>query len=194
MTADAKELRAARPEAEQARDAASRAAAAVPAARASADAARLVGRDATALVTEHGRRGGLREARLAAREAAVAAQAEALRVRAARIDGMRAELAAQMTDGTPCPVCGSLTTPTRSTRVLHRGEPRRRRHRLAAADDAARTADQAGQRVAAVDAVIADLTRRLTSPASRYRGTPRRCRRRAGREAMRTCSTPRRPG
>ncbi len=99
------------PQAEQARDEAARAAGALPAVRARADAARLVASDAAALVAEHARRTELREAHLAAREEAVAAQAEALRVRAARIDGMRAELAAQMTDGTPCPVCGSLDHP-----------------------------------------------------------------------------------
>ena len=109
--AELKALRDARPEAEHARDEAARAAAALPAAQARADAARLVARDAAALVTEDARRGDLREAHLTAREEAVAAQAEALRVRAARIDGMRAELAAQMTDGTPCPVCGSLDHP-----------------------------------------------------------------------------------
>ena len=164
VTATVHALHAARPEAAHARDEAGQAAAALPAARARADAARLVAGDAGALVTEHGRRGGLREACLTAREEAVAAQAAALRVRAARIDGMRAELAAQMTDGTPCPVCGSLDHPdpvdAESFPPVSRDEEDAA---FAAADEAARTADQAGQRVAAVDAVIADLTRRLTA-------------------------------
>jgi exonuclease SbcC len=164
VTASVRALRDARPEAEQARDAASAAAAALPAAQARADAARMVARDATALVTEQATRGELREARLTAREEALTAQAEALRVRAARIDGMRAELAAQMTDDSPCPVCGSLDHPdpvdAESFPPVSRDQEDAA---FAAADEAARDADQAGQRVAAVDAVIADLTRRLTA-------------------------------
>ncbi|HTR90922.1 MAG TPA: AAA family ATPase [Trebonia sp.] len=164
MTTDVQEFRAARPEAKRARDEAARAAGALPAVRATADAARQMARDATALVTEQARRGDLREAHLTARENAVAAQAEALRVRAARIDGMRAELAAQMTDGTPCPVCGSLDHPdpvdAESFPPVSRDEEDTA---FATAGEAARAADQAGQRVAAVDAVIADLTRRLTA-------------------------------
>ncbi|TVZ01134.1 SMC family ATPase [Trebonia kvetii] len=164
LTADVQRLRGARPEAEQARDEAARAAGALPAVRARADSARLVASDAAALVAEHGRRGELREAHLTAREEAVAAQAEALRIRAARIDGMRAELAAQMTDESPCPVCGSLDHPdpvdAESFPPVSRSEEDTA---VAHADEAARAADQAGQRVAAVDAVIADLTRRLTA-------------------------------
>jgi DNA repair protein SbcC/Rad50 len=164
VTADIAELRAARPAAEQDRDEAASAAAALPAARARADAARQVARDAAALVAERARHGELREAHLTAREAAVAAQAAALRVRAARIDGMRAELAAQMTEGTPCPVCGSLDHPdpvdAESFPPVSRDEEDAA---VAAAEEAARTADTAGRRVAAVDALIADLTRRLTT-------------------------------
>ena len=164
LTADVQGLRDARPQAEQARDEAARAAGALPAVRARADAARLVAGDAAALVAEHARRTGLREAHLAAREEAVAAQAEALGVRAARIDGMRAELAAQMTDGTPCPVCGSLDHPdpvdAESFPPVSRDDEDAA---FAVADEASQAADAAGQQVAAVDAVIADLTRRLTA-------------------------------
>jgi exonuclease SbcC len=153
---------AARPRAEQARDAASGAAAALPAARAEAGGTRQVAADSAALVREHARRGALREAHLSAREAAVAAQADALRVREARIDGMRAELAAQMTDGSPCPVCGSLDHPepvdASSFPPVSRDDEEAA---FALAGDAARAADQAGNRLAEVDALLRDLAQRL---------------------------------
>jgi exonuclease SbcC len=151
-----------RPEAERARDAAALAAAALPAAQAEAVAARAVAADRAALVREHAKRARLREAHLTAREEWVAAQAEALRVRGARIDGMRAELAAQMTDGTPCPVCGSLDHPDPVDAASF--PPVRRDEEDAAfssASDAAQAAEQAGQEVAAADAVLSDLAQRL---------------------------------
>lgn len=161
-SAAAAERQAARPRAEQARDAASGAAAALPAARAEAGGARQVAADAAALVREHARRAALREVHLTAREEAVAAQADALRVRGARIDGMRAELAAQMTDGSPCPVCGSLDHPepvdAASFPPVSRDDEEAA---FALAGDAARAADQAGNRLAEVDALLRDLARRL---------------------------------
>ena len=160
--AEARRRQAARPQAEQARDAASRAAGALPAARQTANAARQVASDCAALVTEHAKRSESREAHLAAREEAVAAQAAALRVREARIDGMRAELAAQMTDGSPCPVCGSLDHPDPVDAASF--PPVSRDEEDAAftlASDAAAAADKAGRRVAAVDAVLSDLAQRL---------------------------------
>jgi exonuclease SbcC len=161
--AEARQRQAARPCAEQARDAAGEAAGALPAARERANAARQTASDCAALAAEHAKRGELREAHLTAREASLAAQAEALRVRGARIDGMRAELAASMTDGSPCPVCGSLDHPDPVDAASFR--PVSRDVEDAAfklAGDAARAADEAGQRVAAVDAVLSDLAQRLT--------------------------------
>ena len=100
-----------RPQAAQARDAASQAAAALPEAKAAADSARRIADDSAALVTDRATWDRLYKSHLTAQEKANDSRATALDVREARIDGMRAELAATMTDGTPCPVCGSLEHP-----------------------------------------------------------------------------------
>jgi exonuclease SbcC len=160
--AEALDHRSARPQAGQARDAAGAAAGALPAAREAANAARQVASDCAALVAENAKRNELREAHVTAREQAAAATEAALRVRETRIDGMRAELAAQMTDGSPCPVCGSLDHPdpvdaASFPPVTHDDEDAA----FALAGDAAEKADEAGRRVAAVDAVLADLLQRL---------------------------------
>jgi DNA repair protein SbcC/Rad50 len=160
----ARRRQAGRRDAAQARDAASQAAAALPAAQATADTARRSATDATALVKEHAKRGELHEAYRTALEAANAANEEARRIRGARIDGMRAELAAGMTDGSPCPVCGSLEHPdpvdqTSFPPVSWDEEETA----FALADAAASTRDEASSQLAAVDATLADLMRRLTT-------------------------------
>ena len=161
--AEASGRQAARPQAERARDDASRAATALPAAQAKANAAREVAADSAALVLRHAERGTLREAHLTAREASLTAQAEALRLRGARIDGMRAELAASMTAGSPCPVCGSIDHPdpvdAASFPPVSKDEEE---SAFRLSSDAAQAADQAGSRVAAVEAVLGDLAQRLT--------------------------------
>jgi exonuclease SbcC len=167
--AEALRRQAARPQAEQSRDAASRAAGALPAAREAANAARQVAGDCAALVTEHAKRSKLHEAHLTAREEAVAAREAALRVRGARIDGMRAELAEQMTEGSPCPVCGSLDHPDPVDAASF--PPVSRDEEDAAftlATDAAEAADEAGRRVAAVNAVLSDLAQRLIDAGFRF--------------------------
>jgi exonuclease SbcC len=169
---DALQRQAVRSQTERSRGAASRAATALPAAQAKANAARQIASDCATLAAEHAKRSDLREAHLAAREKAVAAQAAALRVRVARIDGMRAELAAQMTDGSPCPVCGSLDHPdpvdaSSFPSVSQDAEDAA----FQLAGDAAETADQAGRRVAAVDAVLSDLVQRLTRAGFAFRSS-----------------------
>jgi exonuclease SbcC len=160
--AEAKLRRADRVLAEQARDAASQAAGALPAAQAKADRARRAAADAAALVTEHARRGELSEAHQATREAANAAKEKALRIREARIDGMRAELAAGMTDGSPCPVCGSLEHPDPVDLASFPPVSREAEESaFALADATANARDEASSELAAVDARLADLARRL---------------------------------
>jgi exonuclease SbcC len=161
--ATARQRQDARLLAEQARATAGQAAADLPAARTATDSAHRLATDLAALVAEHGKRSTLREARLTAGERSVTAQAEALRVREGRIDGMRAELATAMTDGSPCPVCGSLDHPDP---VDATSFPPVSRDEEEAASELARVAaeaaNEAGRRVAAVDAVLGDLARRLT--------------------------------
>jgi len=151
----------ARPPAVAGREAASQAAAALPAARAAADAGRRMATESATLVLERASRDRLHEAHLAAREKAIETRATALGVREARIDGMRAELAATMTDGSPCPVCGSLDHPDPVEPTF---EPVSRDAEDAAnalADRATAKADKAGQDVAAADGRIGELAQRL---------------------------------
>jgi DNA repair protein SbcC/Rad50 len=151
----------ARPLAARARDAASQAAADLPAARAAADLARRVATDAAALVKARTKRDRLHVAHLAAREEAVGLREEASRLRQARIDGMRAELAATLVDGSPCPVCGSLEHPELCELPGELVSREQEETAYTVADEATAAADKAGRQVAAADAVIDDLTQRL---------------------------------
>jgi exonuclease SbcC len=86
---------------------------------------------------------------------------EVARLRLARIDGMRAELAAALVDGAPCPVCGSLDHPELCEL---QGERVTREQEEAAAADAAVASDQAetiGARLAAADVLVSGLATRL---------------------------------
>jgi exonuclease SbcC len=162
--AGALERQVGRPQAERARGDASQAARALPAAREAAGAARRVAGDSAAFTAEYAKRGDLREAHLNAWEKSLAAKDEALRIRRARIDGMRAELAAEMTDGSPCPVCGSLDHPdpvdAASFPPVSRGEEEAAVKR---ADAAAQAANAAGEDLARVDALLGDLAQRLAA-------------------------------
>ena len=86
---------------------------------------------------------------------------EASQLRRARIDGMRAELAAALVDGTPCPVCGSLDHPELCEL---QGERVTREQEEAADSEAAASAEKAetiGAKLGAADERVADLTARL---------------------------------
>jgi exonuclease SbcC len=160
--ADAERQRAIRPEAERKRAEASQASLELPEAQGAAERLRRVATDSAALVTKRAARRALHEAHVAAREHTVALKEEAHRLREARIDGMRAELAAALVDGSPCPVCGSLDHPELCELT---GEPVSREQEQAAvarADKAAAEADEVGQRVAAADAIIERLAGSLS--------------------------------
>jgi DNA repair protein SbcC/Rad50 len=145
------------------RDAARAAAGALPSARASADSAKRMAADAAALVKEHTTRQRLHDAHLTAREKAVQLGEQANQVRRARIDGMSAELAAKLVDGTPCEVCGSLVHPDPKEPTFEPVSREREDEATTAADSASQAAAEVGQEVARVDAVIDDLTQRLTT-------------------------------
>ena len=162
VRAEAASRQDARPQAVAARDAASQAAADLPAARTAADTARRVAKDSAALVRECAERERLDKAHADARRKALDLKEEALRIREARIGGMRAELAATLVDGVPCPVCGSPDHPAPCELT---GAPVTREQEdaaNAAADEAGQAADDAARRVAAADAEISGLTQRLS--------------------------------
>jgi DNA repair protein SbcC/Rad50 len=144
-----------------ARDAARQAAETLPSVQASAARARSVAADSAALVKERAARQRLHDAHLAAREQALNLREEAGRLREARIDGMSAELAAKLFDGSPCPVCGSLDHPDPKEPTFEPVTREQEEGAYAAADKATGVADTAGRRVAAADATIADLITRL---------------------------------
>ncbi|MGH3255615.1 MAG: AAA family ATPase [Streptosporangiaceae bacterium] len=86
---------------------------------------------------------------------------EAARLRMARIDGMRAELAAALVDGTPCPVCGSLDHPELCEL---QGERVTREQEEAADAEAAAAGERAettGAKLGAAVERVTDLTARL---------------------------------
>jgi exonuclease SbcC len=159
--AEAARHRDARPPAARARDNASESATALAAAEAAANLGRQVAADSAALVKERRKLDRLREAHLAAREKAEDLREEAGRLRRARIDGMSAELAANLFDGFPCPVCGSLDHPDPVEPTFASVSREQEDTANGAAQAAAGAADQAGQQVAAANAVIDELSKRL---------------------------------
>jgi exonuclease SbcC len=162
----------ARPQAVKARDEASRAAAALPEAQAAADAARRLATDASALVKDRATWDRRHKTHLAAREKANESRTAALDVREARIDGMRAELALTMTDGTPCPVCGSLEHPDPVEPTFKPVSRDQEDAANALAEQSAAAADKAGREVTAVETRIGELAQRLAEAAEGEVATP----------------------
>jgi exonuclease SbcC len=86
---------------------------------------------------------------------------DAARLRMARIDGMRAELAATLVDGAPCPVCGSLDHPELCELQGERVTREQEEAADAAAAVAAERAETIGAKLGAADERVTDLSARL---------------------------------
>jgi exonuclease SbcC len=163
LTSEITKLRERRERVAVARDDAQRAAAELVGASVEADKYRAAAADAAALVKASAECESLGKAHLTAREQAADLRDVAQRLRQVRIDSMRAELAAPLTDGTPCPVCGSLDHPDLCE--LPPGERVSREQEEGATaeyEQAAARRDDAGQRVAAAQARLDQLSQRLT--------------------------------
>ncbi|MBV9448463.1 MAG: SMC family ATPase [Streptosporangiaceae bacterium] len=153
-------------------DAAKSAAAELPEVRTAYERYRRAAADAAALVRARTDAGRHRQEHLAAREEAVGLREEASRLREARIDGMRAELAADLADGMPCPVCGSLDHPElcelRGERVTREQEEAA----TARAEAAARAAEAIGEKVTEAQTRVSDLAARLAEAGFAVAGGP----------------------
>ena len=153
--------RALRESAATARAAAAAGAAALPQARADADRHRRAAADAADLVSARIDAELQRQAHLTARELAVGLHEEANRLREARIDGMRAELAATLVDGAPCPVCGSLDHPDLCELRGERVTSEQEEQAGAAAESADKAAEAVGSKVTSAQTLITALMARL---------------------------------
>ena len=150
-----------RPERGRERDQAAEAGQRGPAVRAEADRYRRAADDASALVKALADKSRQERAWSSAKLDAAELIMKAARLREARIDGMRAELAATLVDGAPCPVCGS---PDHPELCELQGERVTREQEEAADAEAAAATDQAeltGARLGAADERVNDLSARL---------------------------------
>jgi exonuclease SbcC len=150
-----------RPELSRQRDQAREAAERLPGVQAEADRYQRAAADMAALVQARADRSRHEDAFFAAKVEYLELYEKASRLRRARIDGMRAELAAALVDGAPCPVCGSLDHPELCEL---QGERVTREQEEAADAEAATAADRAetiGARLGAADERVADLSARL---------------------------------
>ena len=144
---------------DQAREAAER----LPGVLAETDRYHRAAADMAALVQARADVAQQSEAYLAAKVEQNELLGEAWRLRMARFDGMRAELAAALVDGAPCPVCGSLDHPELCEL---QGERVTREQEEAADAEAAAASDRAetiGAKLGAADERVAALSARLES-------------------------------
>jgi exonuclease SbcC len=158
---EATALRQQRPGLSRERDQAAEAGQRLPSVQAEADRYRRAADDAKALVRALAEKSRQERAYVDAKLEAAELVFQATRLREARIDGMRAELAATLVDGAPCPVCGSLDHPELCEL---RGERVTREQEEAADTEAAVAAERAevtGAKLGAADERVADLAHRL---------------------------------
>ena len=144
---------------DQAREAAER----LPAAAAEADRHERAAADMAALAQARADKADQSEAYITAKLDHAGLVNEAARLRMARIDGMRAELAAALVDGTPCPVCGSLDHPELCEL---QGERVTREQEEAADAEAA----AAGERAETIGAKLGAAVERVTDLSARLEG------------------------
>ncbi len=135
----------------------------LPEVQAEADRHRRAALDAAALVEARTEAGRQSEAYVAAKLEYIHLFEEASRLRRERIDNMRAELAATLVDGAPCPVCGS---PDHPELCELRGDRVTREQEEAADAEAIQASERAetiGARLGIADAQVTDLSARLES-------------------------------
>ncbi len=144
-----------------ARDAARNSAVELPAAARTTDGLADAAQTAADLARLSAAADNLRQRHLAAREHALAVAEEYQRLRRDRTDAMAAELAAKLTDGDPCPVCGSIDHPDKP--VMTPGRITREQEETAGLDaETARGAAEAiGAELAAATAKVETARGRL---------------------------------
>jgi DNA repair protein SbcC/Rad50 len=150
-----------RPGLSRERDRAAEAGQRLPSAQAEADQYRRAADDANALVEAQADQKRQDRAFGEAKLEAAKLLMEAARLREARIDGMRAGVAATLVDGATCPVCGSLDHPELCEL---QGERVTREQQEAADAEATAAMDQAeltGAKLGAADERVSQLSARL---------------------------------
>ena len=150
-----------RPGLSRERDQAAEAGQRLPAVQAEADRYARAADDASALVRAQADRSRQERAYVDAKLETAELVSAATRLREARIDGMRAELAATLVDGAPCPVCGSLEHPElcelRGERVTREQEDAADTEALVASEKS----EMIGARLGAADERVTALSARL---------------------------------